>query len=147
MRGATITVRKMTARDIDEVMRIDEAITGLPHAAYYESKAASFLASHPEACLVAEDSSGSPIGFVLAGVRGWAYGVERHGWVEVIGVSPDWQGRGVSKELLDELISYFRRAGVASVQTVVNWNQGDLVDFFRANGFERGEYVNLVKEL
>jgi ribosomal protein S18 acetylase RimI-like enzyme len=87
------------------------------------------------------------VGFVLAGVRGWAYGVERHGWVEVIGVAPEWQGRGVSKELLDALIAYFRRAGVASVQTVVNWNQGDLVDFFRSNGFERGEFVNLVKEL
>ena len=147
MRGAAVTVRRMTARDIDAIMRIDEEITGLPHAAYYESRAASFLATHPDACLVAEDGAGAAVGFVLAGVRGWAYGVERHGWVEVIGVAPPWQGKGVSKALLDALLAYFRRVGVASVQTVVNWNNGDLVDFFRSNGFERGEYVNLVKEL
>jgi hypothetical protein len=28
---------------------------------------------------------------------------------------------------------------------MVNWNDGDLIDYFSANGFERGEYVNLVK--
>lgn len=147
MRGGGVSVRKMTARDIDAIMRIDEQITGEPHAAYYESRAASLVASHPDACLVAEDASGTPVGFVLASVRGWAYGVERHGWVEVIGVVPEWRGQGVSKALLDELIAYFRRVGVPSMQTVVDWNNGDLVEFFRANGFERGEYVNLVKEL
>ena len=35
----------------------------------------------------------------------------------------------------------------SQVQTIVNWNDGSLVDYFRSNGFERGEYVNLVKEI
>jgi hypothetical protein len=30
---------------------------------------------------------------------------------------------------------------------MVNWNDGDLIDYFRANGFDHGEYVNLVKRL
>jgi hypothetical protein len=30
---------------------------------------------------------------------------------------------------------------------MVNWNDGDLIDYFQAQGFERGEYVNLVKRL
>ena len=30
---------------------------------------------------------------------------------------------------------------------MVNWNDGNLIDYFRAHGFERGEYVNLVRRL
>jgi hypothetical protein len=53
----------------------------------------------------------------------------------------------VSRALMDELCEKFRRAGVRVVNTVVNWNDGDLIDYFRANGFDPGEYVNLVKRL
>ena len=48
---------------------------------------------------------------------------------------------------MDELCEKFRRANVKVVNTMVNWNDGDLIDYFRANGFDRGEYVNLVKSL
>jgi len=36
-----LTIRKMTVRDIDAVLAIDEKITGKPHAAYYEAKVAA----------------------------------------------------------------------------------------------------------
>jgi flavin-dependent dehydrogenase/ribosomal protein S18 acetylase RimI-like enzyme len=147
MRGKQVTVRRMTVRDIDAIMRIDEQITGEPHAAFLESAAAEYIARESQACLVAEDRDGRVIGFLLAGTRGWAYGVERYGWLDAIGVEPGAQGQGVSRMLLDELVAYLKGIGVKSVQTMVNWNDGGLVDYFRANGFERAEFVNLVKEI
>lgn len=147
MKGNPATIRRMTVRDIDAVMAIDQKITGRPHAAYWESKAAAFIAGEPDACLVAEDAGGRVVGFLLGGTRGWSYGVERHGWLEVMGVDPDAQGKGVSRMLLDALVAYLRGVGVTSIQTVVDWNDGGLVDYFRANGFERGELVSLVKEI
>ncbi|HEX8845704.1 MAG TPA: GNAT family N-acetyltransferase [Pyrinomonadaceae bacterium] len=139
-----ITVRNMTVRDIDQVLRIDEKITGKPHAAYYESKAASYISRGPDYCLVAEHRD-HVIGFVLGDVRGWEFAAELSGWMEIIGVDPEYHGQGVSRALMDELFKRFKRAGVTVVNTMVNWNDGDLIDYFRANGFERGEYVNLVK--
>ena len=139
-----VNVRNMTVRDIDEVLRIDEKITGKPHAAYYESKAASYISRGPEYCLVAEHR-GRVVGFVLGDVRGWEFAAELSGWMEIIGVDPEYHGRGVSRALMNELFARFRRAGVTVVNTMINWNDGDLIDYFRANGFERGEYVNLVK--
>jgi ribosomal protein S18 acetylase RimI-like enzyme len=136
MKGTAVTIRRMTVRDIDAVMRIDETITGVPHAAYWESKAAAFIAKEPDTCLVAEDANGRIVGFVLAGTRGWAYGVE-----------PAAQGMGVSTMLLDAAVARLRDVGVTSIQTVVDWNDGALVDYFRANGFECGDLVNLVKEI
>jgi flavin-dependent dehydrogenase/ribosomal protein S18 acetylase RimI-like enzyme len=147
MRGTTTRVRRMTVRDIDAVMRIDEKITGQPHAVFFESTAAESIAREPQACLIAEDRDGRVIGFLLAGTRGWAYGVERYGWLDAIGVDPDAQGQGISRMLLDELVTYLKGIGVKSLQTIVNWNDGGLVDYFRANGFERAEFVNLVKEI
>lgn len=141
-----LTVRQMTVRDIDEVMRIDEKITGKPHAAYYESKAAAYISRAPEYCLVAEHRD-RVVGFVLGDVHGWEFATELTGWLEIVGVDPDYHGQGVSRALMDELFSKFRKAGVNIVNTMVNWNDGDLIDYFRANGFDRGEYVNLVKRL
>lgn len=139
-----LKVRRMTVRDIDQVLRLDEKITGKPHAAYYESKAAAYIARAPDYCLVAEHRD-RIVGFVLGDVRGWEFASELSGWLEIIGVDPDYHGQGVSRALMDELFGKFRRAGVAVVNTMVNWNDGDLIDYFSANGFDRGEYVNLVK--
>ena len=141
-----LTLRRMTVRDIDQVLRLDEKITGKPHAAYYETKAAAYISRAPEYCLVAEHRD-RVVGFVLGDVRGWEFATELSGWLEIIGVDPDYHGQGVSRALLDELCEKFRRAGVRAVNTMVNWNDGDLIDYFRANGFDPGEYVNLVKRL
>lgn len=141
-----ISVRIMTVRDIDEVLRIDEKITGKPHAAYYESKVASYIGRGPEYCLVAEHRN-QVVGFILGDVRGWEFAAELSGWLEIIGVDPDYHGRGVSRTLMNELFARLKRAGVVIINTMVNWNDGDLIDYFHANGFERGEYVNLVRDL
>lgn len=141
-----LTMRKMTVRDIDEVMRIDEKITGKPHAAYYESKAAAYISRAPEYCLVAEHRD-HVVGFVLSDLHGWEFAAELAGRLEIIGVDPDYQGQGVSRALMEELFAKFRKAGIQIVNTMVNWNDGDLIDYFRANGFDHGEYVNLVKRL
>jgi len=141
-----ISVRNMTVRDIDEVLRIDEKITGKPHAPYYESKVASYISRGPDYCLVAEHRN-HVVAFVLGDVRGWEFAAELSGWLEIIGVDPEYHGQGVSRTLMNELFARLKRAGVTIVNTMVNWNDGDLIDYFSANGFERGEYVNLVKTL
>ena len=141
-----IVIRNMTVRDIDEVLRIDEKITGRPHAAYYETKAASYISRGPDYCLVALHRD-RVVGFVLGDVRGWEFAAELSGWLEIIGIDPDYHGQGVSRALMNELFARFKRAGVEVVNTMVNWNDGDLIDYFSANGFARGEYLNLVKNL
>ena len=80
-------------------------------------------------------------------MRGWEFASALSGWLEIIGVDPDYHGQGVSRALMNELFARFKRAGVKLVNTMVNWNDGDLIDYFSANGFARGEYVNLVKNL
>jgi len=146
MKLERLQIRPMTVRDIDDVMAIDEKITGKPHAAYYEAKVAAYLQRQPGACLVAE-LEGKVVGFILADIRGWEFAVELAGWLEIIAIDPEYQGSGIGKRLIQHLFDYFKRQGVRVVYTMVNWNDGELIDYLRAAGFTRGDYINLVKHL
>jgi len=141
-----VKIRKLTTRDIDSVMKIDEKITGKPQEAYWAGKIASYLSREPDACLAAEIEN-KVVGFLLGDIRGWEYTIPLCGWIDIMGVDINYQGKGVGKMLVESLFEYFKSSGVETVMTVVDWNDGDLIDYFRSHGFERGEYINLVKKL
>jgi ribosomal protein S18 acetylase RimI-like enzyme len=134
----------MRTQDADAVLRVNEKITGTPHEAQWESKIIEHLSSHPLGCLVAE-VGGDVVGFILGDIRGWEFGIPKSGWIEIVGVNPEFQGKGVAKALIEKLNVYFQNHNVEKVRLMVNWNDGSLVSFFRAVGFERSEFIILEK--
>ena len=62
---------------------------------------------------VAEDH---PVGFVAVALNAFH---ERMGWIEIIGVDPDYQRRGISSRLTEFAIDHMRRHGmdIAVVET------------------------------
>jgi hypothetical protein len=42
------------------------------------------------------------------------------------------------------LITNLKQHGVDTIYTLVNWNDWDLLQFFHAMGFSRGDMINLV---
>jgi ribosomal protein S18 acetylase RimI-like enzyme len=141
-----IIIRRMMLEDIPYIIEIDEEIVGHRNEAKYKDKIPGYISRCPEACLVAE-TEGKIVGFLLGDIRGWDFGVPLSGWLEIIGVSPNWQGKGIGKKLTRAFMEYCKDNHVESVQTMVNWNDGDLIDYFRALGFRRSEYLNLQKKL
>ncbi len=139
-----VTVRRMRTQDSEAVLRVDEKITGKPHEAQWESKIIEHLSSNPLGCLVAE-AEGIVVGFILGDIRGWEFGIPKSGWIEIVGVDPEFQGKGVAKALIEKLNVYFQNHNVEKVRLMVNWNDGGLVSFFRAVGFERSEFIILEK--
>lgn len=143
---AALVIRRLTARDIEAILKIDEKITGRPHEAYWESKIAEYIARDPAACLVAE-ADGKVVGFILGDIRGWEFNIPRSGWLEIMGVDPEYQGKGAGRKLAEALFEHFRESGVQTVHTMISWNDPHLVDYFRSLGFSRGEFVHLQKPL
>jgi ribosomal protein S18 acetylase RimI-like enzyme len=139
-------IRQMKLEDVPYIIRIDEKIVGHPNEAKYRDKIPGYIGRCPEACLVAE-IEGEIVGFILGDIRGWDFGIPLSGWIEIVGVAPHWQEKGIGKKLTQVFLEYCKDNGVESVQTMVNWNDGDLIDYFRALGFKRGEYLNLQKKL
>ncbi len=141
-----IKVRKMTVHDVEAVLLIDEKITGEPHEAQWESRILDHMTSNPLGCLVAEIDK-MVVGFVIADIRGWEFGIPKCGWIEIVGVDPGTRKRGIARALIEGLGDFFEMNGVDEVKTMINWNDGGLVSFFRALGFGRSEFIVLEKEL
>ncbi len=140
----SVTVRRMRTQDADAVLRINERITGRPYEAQWASKIIDDITRNPLGCLVAEEA-GEIVGFILGDVRGWEFAIPKSGWIEIVGVDPRFQGKGVARALIETLHAYFRNNNVSRIMTMVDWNDGGLVSFFRALGFDRSEFIILEK--
>ncbi|MGE5664745.1 MAG: GNAT family N-acetyltransferase [Deltaproteobacteria bacterium] len=140
----SVTVRRMKTQDADAVLRINERITGRPPDAQWASKIIDDITRNPLGCLVAEEA-GEIVGFILGDIRGWEFAIPKSGWIEIVGVDPRYQGKGVARALIGTLDAYFRNNNVSRVMTMVDWNDGGLVGFFRSLGFERSDFIILEK--
>jgi ribosomal protein S18 acetylase RimI-like enzyme len=139
-----LNIRPMTLGDLYAIVEIDRRILGKARQDYWKNKIDLPNPRYPLSCLVAE-FEGEVIGFIVGDVSGWEFGIpETTGWINTIGIDPDYQSRGVAKKLTQEFITGLKAIGVTMVYTLVNWSDWDLLKFFRAVGFTRGEdMINL----
>ena len=63
--------------------------------------------------------------------------------LDTIGIHPNYQGKGVGKQRMDEFIGHLRKAGVEKINTLVDWNDWQLIRFFSASGFAPAKTINL----
>lgn len=149
VRTLPAAIRSLQPRDREEVARIDERITGVRKAGYWDRILREFL-DPPKAertiGLAAEDAGGL-VGYLLGEVRAFEFGSEPCGWIFAVGVAPEWLRRGVASGLLEEACARFRTAGVTRVRTMVRRNDVPVLAFFRSNGFVGGRFVQLETEL
>jgi ribosomal protein S18 acetylase RimI-like enzyme len=139
-----LNIRPLTIEDLDAIVEIDRKVLGKPRRDYWMSKIELPHPRYPLSCLVAE-YEGKVIGFIVGEVSGWEFGIpDTFGWISTIGVDPDYQNRGVARKLSEEFIKNLKAIGVSMVYTLVNWNDWDLLKFFRTMGFSRGgDMINL----
>ena len=91
---------------------------------------------------------GKLAGFVFAEARLWEFGLaEKTGWIKVLGIDPDYQGRGIGRKLGETLLVHFKRNKVRKVRTLVNWYDGELISYFKSLGFDILNMIPLEKEL
>jgi ribosomal protein S18 acetylase RimI-like enzyme len=141
-----VLIRRLSMKDIEGVLSIDEKITGSTHEVYWEGVIANYIDRNPAACLAAE-VDGKMVGFILGDVRGWEFNIPLSGWIEILGVDPQYQGKGIGGKLADSLFEYFRKNNIHSVHAMINWNDADLVDYFRSLGFARGNFIHMERTL
>jgi len=139
-----LILRPLTIRDLDGIVEIDRKVLGKLRREYWRKKIELPNPRYPLSCLGAE-LDGKIIGFIVGEVSGWEFGVpDTIGWISTIGVDPAFQHKGVAKQLSQEYINNLKKIGVSIVYTLVNWNDWDLLKFFRAMGFTRGgDMINL----
>jgi len=138
-----VSLRPISSSHIDDIVEIDQRILGKKRQSFWKKKVRAVESNSPPTGIVAELEN-KVIGFIFGEVSGWEFGVPASvGWIDTLGVDPKYQNRGVAKTLMKELIKNFREAGVKNIYTLVNWDDWDLLQFFRRMGFTRGDMINL----
>ncbi len=139
-----VKIRTFSEEDLDTIVEIDRKILGKSRLTYWKQQIDLSKSHFPLSCLVAE-LEGKVIGFILGEVSGGQFNVpDTVGWISTIGVDPSYQHLGVARKLSQEFVRNLKSIGVSIVYTLVNWNDWDLLKFFRAMGFSRGEeMINL----
>jgi ribosomal protein S18 acetylase RimI-like enzyme len=137
-----VRIRQMGPKDVFTAANINRAITRRKASARWTSMVQKLIEHNPGECLVAEER-GQVIGFIIGELKEFAFGAERSGWIEVLGVHPRHMGRGVGKLLGKRLLAIFKKKGASRVFTAARWDSGDLLAFFRSIGFDRSAFIIL----
>ncbi|MEW5722207.1 MAG: GNAT family N-acetyltransferase [Thermodesulfobacteriota bacterium] len=141
-----VKVRVMKYKDLEAIVEIDTKVLGRPRPEYWRMKV-ELAEKRAMSSLVAE-VGGRVVGFVLGDASGWEYGVpETVGWIDTIGVLPEYQKKGIARALMGEMIANLRKVGVEKIYTLVDWRSWDLLKFFDSLGFKKGEMINLELEV
>lgn len=140
----TFEIRALTEADFKDVAKIQENILKRSVSGRLESRMRDYIKKDPNTCLVAE-AEGNVIGFVIGDIKDWGFGVEKSGWLEIIGIDPKYMGQGIGKALGNNLLKYFKSKGIKNIFTVARWDSGDLLAFFKSIGFDRSDFINLEK--
>jgi ribosomal protein S18 acetylase RimI-like enzyme len=106
----TVVIRKMRVEDIPDVKRVDVLSFGAIVSARYpdietitprtDENILSFMRADPEGAIVAVNDHAGIIGSSFSHIWG------RTGWVGPVSVLPDYQGKGVGKELVKHSLEY-----------------------------------------
>ena len=151
MNESTIKIRIMEVYDFNAVVRIDEKVFKASRSDYYRLKFETLVQSpdHLPTSLVAEKEDGTVVGFVMGKLYIGEYGIsDEKATLDTIGVDPDYQHKGIGKQLINEFIDHLRALGVKKINTLVDENDSKLTHFFSANQFSPAKsIINLERSL
>ncbi len=150
MNESTINIRLMKPEDFDALVRIDEKVLKASRPEYYEMRFEKLFKTkdYIPTSLVAEDESGAVVGFVMGELYMGEYGIFREeATLDTIGVDPDYQHKGIGKQLIEEFLDHLKRLGVQKINTLVDWNDSKLIHFFSANQFSPSKSINLERSI
>jgi GNAT superfamily N-acetyltransferase len=97
------SIRPMTLNDISDVAEIDALAFDRPPRSAQHLEACLHL--NPAGCFVATEPNGHPVGYAFSRIWGSL------GWIGVLGVHPDWQGKGFGQALVRAAIAQLRTSG------------------------------------
>lgn len=136
-------IRRMASSDLDRIIEIDIKVLSRERPDYWKMKI-ELVEKRPQISAFVAELDGKVVGFIIGGASRWEYGVpENIGWIDTIGVDPDYQRKGVAKILFKEMSRHLKTVGIDTVITFVTRRDWLMLKFFNRLGFQRGDMINL----
>ncbi len=144
----TVTVRSLVQADIPAMVDIERAITHSVELEALERTLQAYIHQGDADLLLGAETDDELIGFLIGELRPWEFGEEESvAWIKVVGVHPRHQGKGIGRKLGEAFLENLKAKGSVRMRTLVPWDSGDLITYFKALGFDRSQYVVLERRV
>jgi len=130
-------VRTLSPDDLEAVVTLDQQFSGVSRLDFFSKRLQAQHQSPATFISLSASIDGHVAGFVSCYMlEGEFGGTKPIAVLDAIGVDREYQRRGVGHELFDALIEQVRQQGGRELQSVVEWDQPDLLRFFSDAGFK-----------
>jgi predicted N-acetyltransferase YhbS len=144
----TADLRLLTAKDLDDVVRIDRHITGRERRAYVQHALDEALRETGVRISLAARKDGVMAGYVMARADLGDFGrTEPVAVIDTLGVAPEYEHHGVGHALLQQLFLNLAALRIERVETLVEARAQALLGFFHGAGFAPSQRLAFVKAL
>jgi len=136
METENVIIRRLRPSDLEAVISIDAKATGSRRVEYFKIKLEMARNETGVEVSLAAEIDEMFVGFVIARVYYGDFGIaESSATLEVLGVHPDFRGRGIGHGLLRQLTTNLLALGVGKVSTEVTWDDTRMIAFMQREGF------------
>ncbi len=133
------SLRRLAAQDLGAVAQIDARITGRSRRSFFERRLEAALREPAVNLQFAVEEEGHVAGYLLARKLEGEFGrAEPALRLEIIGVAPDKQGKGLGLALLGKLQDEARRLRISELRTQAAWRDHGMLRFLDRAGFQLG---------
>ncbi len=137
-----VKIRRMVEADLEAVKEIDRLLVGQERAASWPLSVEDELAFYRPAPGFVAELEGKIVGFLLGDIRRSRYGMGLSGWIDMIGVAPEHQRKGIARRLVRAFWAECQQKHLRT-NIIVREDDERLIRFCTSIGFRPGELTNL----
>lgn len=139
-----IPVRVMKDSDVDAIIDIDRRITGRGRPDYFRRKVSDALHDSDVRVSLVAELDGRPVGFIMARVDFGEFGrMVSMAVMDTLGVDPDYNGQGVGRALMSQLLMNLKTLRIDGIRTEIDWSERQLASFLDRSGFRPSQRLCL----
>ena len=134
-----VRIRKMTEADMSKVKKVDRELVGPERALSWPLRVEAHWWVYRGMPNFVAEVGDEVIGFILGDVRGSEYGTYVGGWIDMLGVVPRYQRRGIGRKLVEAFCTECCEQGL-KVRIIVESDER-AAKFLAPMGFRVGSQV------
>ena len=139
-----VIIRKMTDKDLSKVVEISQSLFGKERVSTWPEAVEAHWKEHRPTLNFVAEADDQVVGFLLGGIRQARRMVPLAGWIDMMGIHPEYQHQGVGRRLVEAFGGECNKIG-AVMEVAVRKNDKPLKKFFNKAGFKDSDLITLEK--